>query len=110
MEARGELVELAPKYQSALENFLREETGGHIGFSVASSARRQGVASAMLAGALGKARLLGLDHVALTCDVDNRASTRTIESGGGILVREGWCATRRARQSWYEITVPPDPT
>lgn len=87
-----------------------EEIGGHIGFSVAPSCRRQGIAGAMLAGALGQARQLGLDRVGLTCDADNQGSARTIEAAGGILMREGWCEARQGRQRWYTIALPADST
>ena len=87
-----------------------EETGGHIGFSVAPSCRRQGIAGAMLAGALGQAHLFGLNQVGLTCDADNQGSARTIEAGGGILVREGWCEARQGRQRWYTIALPAEST
>ncbi len=34
---------------------------------------------------LGEARDRGLDRVLVTCNVDNEASARTIERGGGVL-------------------------
>lgn len=105
-EARGTLLGVVNLRHRVTPEL--EEIGGHIGFAVAPSARRQGVAGALLAGALDKARLLGLNQVALTCDVDNPASARTIEAGGGILVREGWSEARLGHQRWYKITVPSD--
>lgn len=61
-----------------LTDALRE-FGGHIGYVVRPSARRQGHASAMLAAAL------------LTCGAENTGSRRVIESNGGVLEdqREG---------------------
>ncbi|MBO1754210.1 GNAT family N-acetyltransferase [Allobranchiibius sp. CTAmp26] len=67
-------------------DFLREH-GGHIGFGVRPSARGTGVASAALRAALPRARALSLDRVLLTCDEDNEASRRTIESCGGVFER-----------------------
>jgi len=61
------------------------EFGGHIGYVVRPSARRQGHASAMLAAALPIARDLGIDPALLTCDADNTGSRRVIESSGGVL-------------------------
>lgn len=55
-----------------LTDALRE-FGGHIGYVVRPSARRQGHASAMLAAAL------------LTCGAENTGSRRVIESNGGVL-------------------------
>jgi predicted acetyltransferase len=59
------------------------EQGGHIGYSVRPSRRRQGHASRALALALIRAKELGLERVLLTCDDDNVGSRRTIENAGG---------------------------
>ena len=66
-----------------LNDWLRE-FGGHIGYVVRPSARRQGNASTMLAAALPIARDLGIDPVLITCDADNAGSRRVIESNGGV--------------------------
>jgi predicted acetyltransferase len=58
--------------------------GGHIGFAVRPSRRREGHAGRALALAVRRAAGLGLDRVLLTCDEDNDASRRTIESRGGV--------------------------
>jgi predicted acetyltransferase len=62
------------------------ERGGHIGYDVRPSARRQGHAAAMLRAALPVARDLGLDRVLLTTDADNVASQRVILANGGEAV------------------------
>ena len=67
-----------------LTDVLRE-FGGHIGYVVRPSARRQGHAGAMLAASLPFARALGIDPALVTCDADNAGSRRVIESGGGVL-------------------------
>ncbi len=67
-----------------LTPFLRD-IGGHIGYFVPPSARRQGHATAMLGAALPWARDLGIDPVLITCDHDHVASRRVIESNGGVL-------------------------
>lgn len=59
--------------------------GGHIGYVVRPSARRQGRAGARLGAALPIARDLGIDPALLTCDDTNAASRRVIESNGGVL-------------------------
>jgi predicted acetyltransferase len=66
----------------ALTPFLLDE-GGHIGFSVRPSRRREGHASRALAQALPVASARGLDRVLITCEQDNEASRRTIERNGG---------------------------
>ncbi len=76
-----------------LTEFLLNE-GGHIGYGVRPSRRREGHATRALELALVRAREIGLDRVLLTCDEDNTPSLRTIERNGGVLedIRNG---TRR---------------
>lgn len=64
------------------------ERGGHIGYDVRPSARRNGYATNMLRDALPIAKGLGIDDVLVTCDVDNAASRRVIEKNGGRLEDE----------------------
>ena len=66
-----------------LNDFLLEE-GGHIGYSIRPSRRRQGHAGRAVKLGLAEARDLGLDRVLITCDEDNVASQRTIETNGGV--------------------------
>ncbi|WP_166134414.1 GNAT family N-acetyltransferase [Nocardioides ochotonae] len=75
------------------------ELGGHIGYSVRPSRRREGHAARALALALVEARELGLERVLVTCDEDNEASRRTIERNGGVLedVRSG------KRRYWIDL-------
>ncbi len=61
-----------------------ERTGGHVGYEVAPAWRRQGHATAMLAGALVECRRLGLARVLLTCDAANEGSRRVILANGGF--------------------------
>ena len=81
------------------------QTGGHIGYSVAPSHRRKGVATAMLAAVLDNCRKLGIDRVLLTCDANNIASIRTIEVNGGTLEKEEWLASEQRIQRWYWIDL-----
>jgi predicted acetyltransferase len=82
-----------------LNEWLRD-VGGHIGYDVRRSRRREGQATAMLAAALPVARDLGIDRALLTCDEDNVASRLVIERNGGVFesAREGklrfWVPTR----------------
>jgi predicted acetyltransferase len=67
-----------------LNDWLLEE-GGHIGYSIRPARRRQGHATRALALGVRRAADLGIDRVLVTCDLDNEASRRTIESCGGVL-------------------------
>lgn len=67
-----------------LTGFLLD-VGGHIGYDVRPSRRREGHATAMLRQALPWARGLGIDPALVTCDDDNVGSIRVIEAAGGVL-------------------------
>lgn len=67
----------------SLTDFLLEQ-GGHIGYSVRPSRRREGHASRALALAVDEAAALGIERVLVTCDEDNVGSRRTIEVNGGV--------------------------
>lgn len=57
--------------------------GGHIGFAVLPAHRCQGYAMQILRRSLVVARSEGVDHVLVTCDVENVASRLVIERCGG---------------------------
>ena len=74
--------------------------GGHIGYSVRKSERRKGYAKKMLKYSSEFLFSLGLDKILITCDKNNIASKRTIESCGGILENEVIEATRTTLRYW----------
>ena len=59
--------------------------GGHIGYSVRPSERKNGYASQMLRLTLEKARERGISKVRICCDHYNIASAKTIQRAAGIL-------------------------
>jgi predicted acetyltransferase len=59
--------------------------GGHIGYGVRPSYRRQGFATEVLRQSLAYARELGITEVLVTCLDNNEGSKRVIESHGGLL-------------------------
>ena len=81
--------------------------GGHIGYAVRPAYRRRGYAKSMLRQSLELAKGLELRRVLITCDDDNVASARLIESCGGLLedviTPDGSPPTRRY---WIELTGP----
>ena len=66
-----------------LNDFL-ERIGGHLGYCVVPSYRRQGIATQMLKMSLPICAKLGLPKILVTCDVDNVASRKVIEKCGGV--------------------------
>ncbi|HEX8456136.1 MAG TPA: GNAT family N-acetyltransferase [Pyrinomonadaceae bacterium] len=82
-----------------------ELEGGHIGYDIRPSARQRGYGTRILALTLERARGLGLKRVLLTCDTDNTASARIIETNGGRL--SGHAVSQRAgrpiSQYWIEL-------
>ena len=61
------------------------EVGGHIGYDVRPTRRREGHATEMLRQSLPWARDLGIAPALVTCDEDNVGSIRVIEHAGGAL-------------------------
>lgn len=59
--------------------------GGHIGYEVRPSRRREGHGKMALRLALTEAQKLGLGRVMLTCDATNTGSRKIIEANGGVL-------------------------
>jgi predicted acetyltransferase len=59
--------------------------GGHIGYAIRPSRRRQGFGTEICRLALDEARLLGIDRVLITCDDTNVGSRKIIERNGGVL-------------------------
>ncbi len=84
--------------------------GGHIGFLVRPSARRQGYGVKLLELSLMRARHLGIDRVLLTCDSDNFGSRRVIEENGGALDAEEVSSQsgKLIRRYWIELGHVPD--
>lgn len=79
--------------------------GGHIGYDVAPSFRRRGVATEMLAQVLPVAREIGLKKVLLTCDDTNEASIKVIEKNGGVLREKKSVEAGKPLKRYYWITL-----
>lgn len=72
-------------YRRDIELEVLREMGGHIGYSVKPSRRRQGIAKWQLKELLKIIKEEGYnDKVMITCDVDNEGSRRTILACGGV--------------------------
>ncbi|HTH13487.1 MAG TPA: GNAT family N-acetyltransferase [Spirochaetia bacterium] len=89
----------ALSYRPRLNDRLRLN-GGHLGFGIRPGHRRRGLGHWLLAHAVATLPCLDAPGFLVTCDEDNLASQRTIESCGGVLedrfpFEAGW--TRRYR-------------
>lgn len=82
-ENDGNLVGRA-SIRHELNDFLMS-VGGHIGYGVRPSYRRQGFATEILRQSLIYIHGLGVAEVLVTCDEENLGSIKVIESQGGIL-------------------------
>jgi predicted acetyltransferase len=67
----------------ALNDFLLHQ-GGHIGYGVLPAYRGRGIGKRMLQRGLHITASLGIQRTLVTCDEDNAASRRIIESAGGV--------------------------
>ncbi|MDD5585543.1 MAG: GNAT family N-acetyltransferase [Alphaproteobacteria bacterium] len=67
-----------------LNAFLLEHAG-HIGYGVRPSMKRKGLGTLILKLALDKLKERGVMRALVTCDEDNIASMKIIESSGGVL-------------------------
>ncbi|MGH6895874.1 MAG: GNAT family N-acetyltransferase [Geminicoccaceae bacterium] len=87
-----------------LNAYLMQE-GGHVGYGIRPSRQRQGYGQLILALALEKCRLVGLERVLLTCLQDNVASARIIEANGGELenVIDGPGGRGPLRRYWISL-------
>lgn len=79
--------------------------GGHIGYSIAPSARKKGYGSFMLKESLKEAKNFGLARVLITCDDDNLASAKVIEKNHGILEDRRFDEENQKRVRRYWITI-----
>jgi predicted acetyltransferase len=97
----GDQVLGAIALRHELNDFLLQV--GHIGYGIRPSARRRGLATWALGRMLDEARVLGLDQVLIICDVDNVASSKTIEHHAGVLedVRDTELGT--VRRYWIKL-------
>lgn len=98
-----DVVGVANLRHALTESLARE--GGHIGYGVRPSARRQGVATELLRQTLARAAALGIDKALLTCAKANTGSVRTILANGGVLDGEEYLPTRREIVQRYWVAT-----
>lgn len=79
--------------------------GGHIGYGVRPSERRQGYASKMLSLALHQCKSIGLSKVLITCSKNNIGSAKTIMKNGGILDSEDVDDGEIFQRYWIDLNI-----
>ena len=78
--------------------------GGHIGYAIRPSQRRQGYGKLILKLALIKARDLGIKKALVSCDDDNIGSRKIIETNGGVFENKVRTETGRIkRRYWIDL-------
>ena len=88
-EEKNEIVGMIVIRVNAMEYADCREYGGHIGYSVLPSRRRQGIGTQMLKDCLKICKnTFGLDRVMVNCFRDNEASEKIILANGGIFDKE----------------------
>lgn len=83
---------------------LRE--GGHIGYGIRPTARREGMGTAILRLSLLQAAHLGVERTLVTCGKSNTASAGVIVRNGGVLESEEYVDSRGEVVQRYWITSP----
>jgi predicted acetyltransferase len=97
----GEVVGLTSIRHTLDEHLHR--CGGHIGYHIRASRRREGYGSQILPLALDEAHALGISPVLLTCDNNNEGSRKIIERNGGRFDGEADCPGRPpVRRYWFD--------
>lgn len=83
-----------------------ERIGGHIGYAIRPSRRREGFGTLICRLALEESRKIGLERVLITCDADNIGSRKIIESNGGVFENEVPQPDRDVpkRRYWFDLT------
>ena len=77
--------------------------GGHIGYSVRPSERRQGYATEMLRQNLQNCKNHGLEKVMVTCNSDNVPSEKIIITNGGEFEKEVSVDDKRIKRYWIQL-------
>ncbi|MBM0235878.1 GNAT family N-acetyltransferase [Micromonospora sp. ATA32] len=99
---RQAALAVCSRLRHELNDFLLR-VGGQVGYGIRPSARGRGLATWALGRMLGEARVLGLDRVLITCQVNNIASAKTIEHHGGVLEDVRDTELGAARRYWIRI-------
>ncbi|MCP3917008.1 MAG: GNAT family N-acetyltransferase [bacterium] len=104
VDPEGEVVAVSNLRHRLTDNLRR--VGGHIGYGVRPSRRREGHATEILRLTLLEAKRIGVEQALLTCSKGNHASARTIQKNGGVFEGEDFVAAEDAVVQRYWIAIP----
>lgn len=91
-------------YRQSLSVEILREVGGHIGYSVKPSKRRQGIATWQLKELLKIIKQEGINSkVMITCNTDNIPSKKTILACGGIYQDTNTYMDETVERYWINI-------
>ena len=77
--------------------------GGHCGYSVRPSERGKGYAKEMLRLNMQNAKELGIEKLLVTCDVNNKASEKTILANGGVCENTIDVDGKQMKRYWIKV-------
>lgn len=77
--------------------------GGHCGYTVRPGERGKGYAKEMLRLNLAKAKELGIERFLVTCNVNNKASEKTILANGGVFEKIVDAYGNEVKRYWIDI-------
>jgi GNAT superfamily N-acetyltransferase len=87
-------------------NDFRRETDGQVDYWIRPSRRRQGYGKLILRLLLERFRQIGNERILVTCNSDNQASRKIIESNGGIFeseIADALSPTGLRRRYWIHL-------
>jgi predicted acetyltransferase len=82
------------------------QLGGHIGYEIRPTKRRQGYGKTILRLGLEQAKAIGISRALVTCDDTNVGSAKIIEANGGKLENIVLLAGRDVATRRYWIDIP----
>lgn len=80
-----------------------QKKGGHIGYDIRPSKRRNGYGMLILKLGLKKAKVIGFSRVLITCLSDNIVSQKIIKANGGVFKSE--VCTKKGEPTTYRYWV-----